>query len=54
MSFAPGGKHVMLWYVNPGVKPGWTMDLRYSFADGTVFVQRAKVIGPGDPAPKPE
>jgi periplasmic copper chaperone A len=52
VSFAPGGKHVMLYFVNPGVKPGWTMDLRYSFSDGTVFVQRAKVVGPGDPAPE--
>lgn len=52
VDFAPGGKHVMLWYVNPGVKPGWTMDLRYTFADGTIIVQRAKVVGPGDPPPK--
>jgi periplasmic copper chaperone A len=54
VAFAPGGRHVMLYFVNPGVKPGWTMDLRYSFSDGTVFTQRAKVVGPGDPAPKPE
>lgn len=54
VAFAPGGKHVMLWYVNPGVKPGWTMDLRYTFSDGTIIVRRAKVVGPGDPPPKPE
>jgi copper(I)-binding protein len=52
IEFKPGGKHVMLYYVNPGVKPGWTMDLRYTFADGLIVVQRAKVIGPADPAPK--
>ncbi len=52
VEFKPGGKHVMLYYVNPGVKPGWTMDLRYTFSDGLIIVQRARVVGPGDPAPK--
>jgi copper(I)-binding protein len=53
VEFKPGGKHVMLYYVNPGVKPGWTMDLRFTFSDGLILVQRAKVIGPADPAPTP-
>jgi copper(I)-binding protein len=53
VEFKPGGKHVMLYYVNPGVKPGWTMDLRFTFANGLILVQRAKVIGPADPAPTP-
>jgi periplasmic copper chaperone A len=51
VEFKPGGKHVMLYYVNPGVKPGWTMDLRYTFSNGLILIQRAKVVGPGDPAP---
>ena len=54
VKFGPGGKHVMLYFVNPGVKPGWTMDLRFTFADGTIFVRRAKVVGPGDPPPAKE
>ncbi len=54
VEFKPGGKHVMLYYVNPGVKPGWTMDLRYTFSDGLILVRRAKVIGPADPAPTKE
>jgi hypothetical protein len=54
VEFKPGGRHVMLYYVNPGVKPGWTMDLRYTFSDGLILVRRAKVIGPADPAPTKE
>ena len=52
VEFKPGGRHVMLYLVNPGVKPGWTMDLRYTFADGTILVQRARVVGPGQPKPE--
>jgi len=51
--FAPGGKHVMLFDVNPVVKPGGTMVLRFTFADGSVLEQPAKVVGPADPAPQP-
>lgn len=52
VTFAPGGRHVMLYYVNPGVKPTWTMDLRFTFSDGRVVIRRAKVVGPADPPPK--
>lgn len=52
VKFEPGGRHVMLYYVNPGVKPTWTMDLRFTFADGRIVIRRAKVVGPADPPPK--
>ncbi|WP_267381687.1 MULTISPECIES: copper chaperone PCu(A)C [unclassified Sphingomonas] len=50
--FAPGGLHVMLSDVNPVVKPGGTMHLTFSFADGTRIEQDAGVIGAGAPDPK--
>lgn len=52
IEFGPGGKHVMLFDVNPGIKPGATMTFTFSFADGLRIQQDARVIGAGDPAPK--
>jgi periplasmic copper chaperone A len=50
--FAPGGRHVMLFDVNPGVKPGGTMTLTFSFSNGLRIQQDASVIAAGSPAPK--
>ncbi|WP_174284825.1 copper chaperone PCu(A)C [Sphingomonas bacterium] len=50
--FAPGGRHVMLSSVNPGIKPGGAMTFTFTFADGQRIVQSATVIAAGDPAPK--
>ena len=50
--FAPGGRHVMLWDVNPGIKPGARMTLTLSFANGDRLLQDATVVAPGAPAPK--
>lgn len=50
--FQPGGRHVMLFDMNPGIKPGSTLTLTLSFADGTRILQDAGVIGAGDPTPK--
>jgi len=50
--FKPGGRHVMLFDINPGIKPGMTMRLTLSFADGSRLTEPAKVIGAGDPAPE--
>jgi copper(I)-binding protein len=46
VAFAPGGRHVMLFDVNPGIKPGRAMTLTLTFADGTRIPLNA------DPAPK--
>lgn len=35
VKFEPGGKHVMLFNVNPGIKPGRAMEFTLTFADGT-------------------
>ena len=51
VKFAPGGKHVMLFNVNPGIRPGSTMTLPLTFADGTRILQDAAVVAAGDPQP---
>jgi len=52
VAFAPGGRHVMLFGVNPGIKPGRAMTLTFTFADGTRIPLKADVVGAGDPAPE--
>jgi copper(I)-binding protein len=49
--FAPGGRHAMLFEVNPAVKPGGTITFIFTFADATRIQQTAQVIAAGDPAP---
>ena len=51
VAFKPGGRHVMLFDVNPGIKPGATMTFTFSFGDGTRIQQNARAIGAGDPPP---
>ncbi len=50
--FAPGGKHVMFYGVDPTVKPGGTLPLVFTFADNLRIQVDASVIGAGDPIPK--
>jgi copper(I)-binding protein len=52
VAFAPGGKHLMLFDVKPGVKAGDTMKLDFAFADGKALSVDAKVIAAGDPPPQ--
>jgi copper(I)-binding protein len=49
--FAPGGKHVMLYDVNPSIVPGRTMPLVFTFADSERIQFDAPVIAAGDKAP---
>lgn len=51
LPFAPGGRHVMLFSVNPGIKPGALMTLTLTFADGTRLQRKATVLAAGTPAP---
>jgi copper(I)-binding protein len=53
VTFAPGGKHVMLFDVDPQLKVGDTAKLSLDFADGKTLDVAAKVVGPGDAAPTP-
>ncbi|WCM28113.1 copper chaperone PCu(A)C [Sphingomonas sp. QA11] len=49
--FAPGGKHVMLFDVNPGIKSGAPVPLLFTFADGQRITYKATAVGAGDAAP---
>ncbi|OYY88876.1 MAG: hypothetical protein B7Y45_14040 [Sphingomonas sp. 28-66-16] len=52
IAFAPGGKHVMLFTINPTVKPGDTMPLIFTFANNLRIEYDAPVIAAGDAPPK--
>ena len=47
--FAPGGRHVMLFDVNPAIKAGGAMNFTFTFANGDRILQTASVIAAGDP-----
>lgn len=50
VAFAPNARHVMLFDVDPGIRPGGTMTLYLIFA-GRSLAATAKVVGAADPAP---
>jgi copper(I)-binding protein len=50
VAFKPGGRHVMLFNVNPGITPARKITFTFAFADGTRILQNANVIAAGDPA----
>ena len=52
VKFAPGGLHVMLFDVNPKIKPGAIIVLTLTFADGQRVKAKARVIAAGDPPPE--
>ncbi len=47
VSFQSGGKHVMLFDMKPGLKPGNTITLNFEFADGSKETAAAKAVAPG-------
>jgi copper(I)-binding protein len=47
--FAPGGKHAMVFNLNPAVKAGGTLTFTFTFADATRIQQSARVLAAGDP-----
>lgn len=48
VAFAPGGKHAMLFDINPKLKVGDAVKLRFTYADGFTVDAEAKVLAPGD------
>jgi hypothetical protein len=53
VEFKPGGKHVMLYHMNPGIVPGGRpVLLTLSFGDGSRISRKAQVLAAGDPAPE--
>ena len=51
VTFKPGGNHVMLIGLDPVVKPGTAVPLRFGFADGTTAETEAKTVSAGQDAP---
>lgn len=49
--FKPGGKHLMLFDMNPGIKPGRKVTLTFTFANNQRVLYDAPTIAAGDPAP---
>ena len=49
--FAPAGLHLMLYEAEPSVRPGTTLPLQFTFADGGSLTVEARVVGAADPAP---
>ncbi|MBN8809545.1 MAG: copper chaperone PCu(A)C [Sphingomonas sp.] len=50
VAFAPGGRHVMLYRLNPAVLASGTVPLTLTFASGRTLTTRARVVGAGDAA----
>lgn len=51
VSFAPGGKHLMLFDVARAVAKGAKVPMTFTFADGHTLAVEAQAIAAGDPAP---
>lgn len=47
LTFTPGGKHVMLFDMKPGLKTGTPVTLNFQFADGTSIKLTAPAGAPG-------
>jgi copper(I)-binding protein len=48
VKFEPGGKHAMLFDINPSVKAGGKIKLSFTYADGRVIETDATVKAAGD------
>lgn len=51
VKFEPGGLHVMLWKINPGIKPPKSLTLTFAFSNGERIQADAPLIAAGDAAP---
>lgn len=51
VKFAPGANHAMLIGLDPEVKPGTAVPLRFGFSDGTTAEAEAKSVRAGEDAP---
>lgn len=47
-SFAPGGRHVMLFELDPALQPGGRIALTFTFAGAAPVTAQAEVRAPGD------
>jgi copper(I)-binding protein len=51
LTFAPGSKHLMIFGLDPTLKPGGTLPLSLRFRSGPPVTVEAKLVGAGEPAP---
>jgi copper(I)-binding protein len=51
VKFEPGGKHVMLYKINPGLKPPKTVTLTFAFSNGERIQADAPLVAAGDAGP---
>ncbi len=54
VTFEPGGKHVMLWNINPGVAPPKSIVLNLAFSNGETLQVSAPLVAAGSAAPGEE
>lgn len=47
VAFAPGGKHIMLWQINPQAVAAGKMEFRLIFSNGDRLLVDAVIQGPG-------
>lgn len=52
VTFTPGGKHLMLFDMAPGIAKGTKVPLTFTFADGRTLKVEAQAIAAGDPPPQ--
>jgi copper(I)-binding protein len=48
LAFAPGGRHVMLFGLDPALQPGARIPLTFTFAGAAPVTAQAEVRAPGD------
>jgi len=51
VQFKPGANHAMLIGLDPAVKPGTAVPIRFGFSDGTTAEAEAKTVSAGEDAP---
>ena len=51
VEFKPGGKHLMIYDLNPGMTVGKTITMVFTFSDGSRLEKEALLIAPAAPAP---
>lgn len=51
VTFGPGGKHLMIWGINPGVKAQGKLPLTFIFSNGDRIIYDAVIRSTGEGAP---
>ena len=52
VKFEPGGKHLMLWNINPGLAPPKRIVLTFAFSNGEKLQANAPLVAAGQEPPK--